>query len=212
MEHIHICEFSAYYVAKLIRRLHRHLAIPPERFQLIGHSLGAHVVGFTGKHVKRVLKNAHIGVVTGLDPANDDFSFDPTSENGIQKTDADLVAVIHADDTGYGARGHIDFYPNGGSHPQPGCDTNRNYKTTVFVFLFTQIWFAVCSHMLAPEFFNEALQNPESAFLAKKCDSYEAYLSGACDGNEEVTLGGNLEGHEGGFYFETNAEPPYSKS
>lgn len=90
----------------------------------MGHSLGGHFVGFTGKHVKAAL-NATVGRITGLDPAVDDFSFDPDSENGIQRTDAFLVPVIHSDDTGLGSRGHIDFYANGGSHPQPGCDTAR---------------------------------------------------------------------------------------
>lgn len=69
----------------------------------------------------------------------------------------------------------------------------------------------VCSHLRATELFNEALQRPE-AFLSKKCDSYENYLSGLCDGNDEVTLGGDLFGHEGDYYLETNGEPPFSKN
>lgn len=93
---------------------------------MAGHSLGAHVVGFAGKHVRRAL-NASLGRVTGLDPANDDFSFDPDSENGLQKSDAVLVVAIHTDDTGLGSRGNIDFHANGGAHPQPGCEQNSKW-------------------------------------------------------------------------------------
>lgn len=54
------------------------------------------------------------------------------------------------------------------------------------------------------------MENP-SGFLSTKCDSYESYLGGACDGNDKVALGGDLVGLEGDYYFETNAEKPYSK-
>lgn len=50
------------------------------------------------------------------------------------------------------------------------------------------------------------------AFKSLKCDSYENFLSGACDQNESVTVGGDLEGVEGEFYFQTNPQKPYSKS
>lgn len=56
----------------------------------------------------------------------------------------------------------------------------------------------------------ESLENP-LGFVATKCDSYENYIEGRCDGNDRVTLGGDLGGREGDYYFETNAEPPYSK-
>lgn len=80
------------------------------------------------------------------------------------------------------------------------------------LLLMANHWFVlVCSHFRTCEFFNEALLNPE-AFLATKCDSYEKYLNGLCDGNDQVSLGGNLLGHEGDYFFTTNAEPPYSKN
>lgn len=121
--------FLAYFLAKLIRRIHKRLSYSLDRIHVIGHSLGGHFVGFTGKHVWKGLYEP-LGRITGLDPANVNFSFDLTSENGIRKSDALLVDVIHTEDTGLGSRGDIDFYPNGGSHPQPGCDTNgiEHYK------------------------------------------------------------------------------------
>lgn len=78
-------------------------------------------------------------------------------------------------------------------------------------FGVNKLFVLVCSHLRSCEYFNEALQNP-GGFLATKCDSYENYLSGACDGNDQVALGGGLLGHEGDYYFLTNAESPYSQS
>lgn len=57
----------------------------------------------------------------------------------------------------------------------------------------------------------EALEN-FGGFLATKCDTYENYLNGTCDGNDQVTLNGELLGHQGDYFFTTNAERPYSKT
>lgn len=64
--------------------------------------------------------------------------------------------------------------------------------------------------MIVNEFYLESVENPVG-FLSTKCDSYENYLSGACDGNDKLPLGGDLLGREGDYYFETNPEKPYSK-
>ena len=54
-----------------------------------------------------------------------DFRLDPT--------DAQFVDVIHTSGTAFGfltAIGHVDFYPNSGKFPQPGCNfapTNSTY-------------------------------------------------------------------------------------
>lgn len=64
-----------------------------------------------------------IGRITGLDPAG--YIYDALTETGrLSSRDANFVDIIH---TGRGlwgtskAIGHADFYPNGGSAPQPGC-------------------------------------------------------------------------------------------
>lgn len=76
--------------------------------------------------------------------------------------------------------------------------------------MYNCFFLAICSHGIVTSYFIESLKNT-FGFLAIKCDSYENYLSGACDGNDRVTLGDDLEGLEGDYYFETNSEPPYSK-
>ncbi|XP_035775173.1 lipase member H-like [Anopheles albimanus] len=85
---------------------------------LIGHSLGAHLAGLTGKR----MASGKVGSIVGLDPAGPlFFSGDPTGR--LASTDADYVEVIHTNGGilgMYDPIGTADFYPNGGKH-QPGC-------------------------------------------------------------------------------------------
>lgn len=60
---------------------------------LVGHSLGAHVAGYTAKLLNSTEK---IGSIIGLDPAAVFFEFDQP-ENRLSKTDAEYVQVIHTD-------------------------------------------------------------------------------------------------------------------
>lgn len=82
-----------------------------------GHSLGAHVCGFSGKGVT----SGTIARITGLDPS--EAEFDVTNPEGrLNSTDADYVDVIHTSaGTGYiDAIGQVDYFPNSGDD-QPGC-------------------------------------------------------------------------------------------
>ena len=74
-------------VALFIRRLIDVFGVDSQSFQLVGHSLGAHVCGFAGK---RFNSSEKIGHITGLDPAGPGFS-----RNRLSPTDANLVVVIH---------------------------------------------------------------------------------------------------------------------
>lgn len=93
----------------------------PKNIHLVGHSLGAHVSGFAARGVKE-----KIGRVTGLDPALPGFDLGLVEGGHLEKSDAEFVDVIHTCAGYLGMRrsiGHADFYPNGGSVPQPGCDS-----------------------------------------------------------------------------------------
>lgn len=60
-----------------------------------------------------------------MDPAGPLFNTVWDNANSrLSSTDADLVVVVHTDGgvSGYyQPLGDIDFYPNGGVNPQPGC-------------------------------------------------------------------------------------------
>ena len=93
------------------------------KVHIIGHSLGSHVAGFTGKRIYE-LTGLKLGRITGTDPAGMSFEHaDVSEEDRIAKTDAQFVDIIHTDIGHYGfikPIGSADFYPNGGTF-QPGC-------------------------------------------------------------------------------------------
>ncbi|XP_043278158.1 lipoprotein lipase-like isoform X2 [Venturia canescens] len=84
---------------------------------LVGHSLGAQLVGFLGKFSKYSIPR-----ITGLDPAYPGFYH--LGAEHIDANSAELVDIIHTDGGVYGVAsptGTVDFFPNGGKRPQPGC-------------------------------------------------------------------------------------------
>lgn len=106
-------------VAKLIDLLVEEKNADPQRIHLIGHSLGAHIMGYAGSYTKY-----RVSRITGLDPARPAFEDCIGPENHLDDTDANFVDVIHSCAGYLGFRkpiGMVDFYPNGGGPPQPGC-------------------------------------------------------------------------------------------
>ncbi|KAG8549260.1 hypothetical protein GDO81_021829 [Engystomops pustulosus] len=88
---------------------------------LIGHSLGAQIVGFVGKFQKNIYR------ITGLDTAAPYFE-GAGDDVGLSRNDATFVDSIHTsalplEKLGLGfinPVGHVDFYPNGGGF-MPEC-------------------------------------------------------------------------------------------
>lgn len=82
--------------------------------------------GFAGKIVKKQTLSK-LRQIIALDPANV-FLNDTTGEGRLYKEDAEVVAALHTDGgkSGYlEAIGTIDFFPDGGSAVQPGCETSE---------------------------------------------------------------------------------------
>lgn len=119
-------------VANLIDMLVDEKSADPKKIHLIGHSLGAHIMGYAGSYSRH-----RISRITGLDPARPAFEVGITGpEVHLDPTDAEFVDVIHSCAGVLGFQkpiGFVDFYPNGGGYPQPGCgetlvDILRNGK------------------------------------------------------------------------------------
>lgn len=106
---------------------------------IIGHALGAHVAAFAGKDVQKETEMS-VGRITGLDVALPLFVF-VDKDNRFSKGDAEVVVAIHTDGGVAGfleAIGDVDFYPNGGVPPQPGChDITSEYKELGKLFTFS---------------------------------------------------------------------------
>ncbi|CAG9791203.1 unnamed protein product [Diatraea saccharalis] len=162
---------------------------------LIGHSLGAHVVGIAGAYVRE----GPIDTITGLDPALPLFTLG-NKDARLDKHDARHVEVIHTCGGYLGFAsplGHIDFYPNGGTR-QPGC--RFDYR-------------GLCAHNRAHMFFSESIIS-DVPFTAVRCKDYdELYYSGSCKGTGETLIMGGFDihyGKDGIYYLKTNAEKPFA--
>lgn len=151
----------------------------PDNVTLIGFSLGAHVVGFAGRHFHKNTSML-LGRITGLDPAG--MLFENTSVS-LSPRDAQFVDVIHTNmgdikllQLGLrGAQGHVDFYPNGG-HNQPDCGeypkinipklSDISSPNTALLSVMESV---ACSHYYAPWMFIQSLVNHTCNFTSYPC-------------------------------------------
>lgn len=168
-------------ISKLLMKIIRetNCSLSPDNVTLIGFSLGAHVVGFAGRHFQKYT-HMKLGRITGLDPAG--MLFEGTTV-ALSRSDAKFVDVIHTNmgdirklQLGLsGALGDVDFYPNGGEF-QPGCPKYPKINTTVLqnVSSPTEAFIAVmesvaCSHYRAPMMLIESLMNHYCNFTSYPC-------------------------------------------
>ncbi|RZB40340.1 inactive pancreatic lipase-related protein 1, partial [Asbolus verrucosus] len=158
------------YTAKLIDYLvSRGMYLPS--LHLIGLSLGAQMAGVCGQSVK----SGRISRITGLDPAGPLFKKWPKSLR-LDSGDAEFVDVIHSDAGIFGFPrrvGHVDFWPNRGVSPQPGCtfkDVKKRAPDNIVELFF-------CSHWRSYQFYAESIIN-DQGFVSVPCDSWNDYLAG----------------------------------
>ncbi|KAG8226439.1 hypothetical protein J437_LFUL015107 [Ladona fulva] len=151
----------------------RHGASFFKNLHVVGYSLGAHVAGVAGSHVTK----GRIGRLTGLDPAYPLIDISDSYAECLDASDADFVDVIHTCG-GYmgmaGELGHVDFYPNGGTIAQPGCE-DIFFQSQIISFLIT----VGCSHRKSWQYFMESIKDP-GGFVAVQCSSWEEFERGEC--------------------------------
>ncbi|XP_017470529.1 PREDICTED: phospholipase A1-like, partial [Rhagoletis zephyria] len=181
-------------VAGLIDFLYKEGGLSFETLQVIGHSLGAHISGFTGKNVQ----NGRISQITGLDPALPMFSYDDSSSR-LNQNDADYVESIQ---TNGGLLGFLKpigksaFYPNGGKS-QPGCRLDI---------------VGSCAHGRSWMYYAEAVAN--NNFASVKCEDYEAAVAKSCGStysSVRMAAPSNFVNAFGEFYVPVNNQSPYGK-
>lgn len=162
---------------------------------LIGHSLGAHVVGFAGKSVTR----GRIRTIYGLDPAMPLFYFD-NPKTRLASTDADYVETIQTNGglkAFYSPIGKASFYPNGGKK-QPGCGSDID---------------GACSHARSVEYYAEAVRlGPKNNFIPLKCLNFESLREENCSTYAYgIRMGdpSNYRRAEGIYYLKTDIRSPF---
>ncbi|KAH8392070.1 hypothetical protein KR215_000091 [Drosophila sulfurigaster] len=179
-------------LAQLINNLVKQGLVQHDQIHIIGFSLGAHVAGQTANHVQRKLKR-----ITGLDPAMPLIS--EKNQKRLDINDADFVDVIHTDRV-YGMGqpvGHVDFYPNYGSH-QPGCRKEKPLTPHV------------CNHNRAPRYYGESI-NSTLGFWGSRCTRKE-YVKSRCPKNSPQALMGYhaTKKLEGSFFPVTGSKAPFA--
>lgn len=106
-----------------------------------GHSLGAHICGYAGRHYTS-LTNVLLPRITGLDPARPCFN-EGEQLSGLQRGDASFVDIIHSNAGILGikeSRGDVDFFPNGYVVKQHRKTKRFNHFVLIalsFIFMFT---------------------------------------------------------------------------
>lgn len=97
--------------------------VAPDRFHLIGYSIGAHIAGLVANYIDR--DKGKLGRITGLDPTII-FYQGTNRSHDLDPSDAHFIDVIHTGAGILGQRGpngHVDYYVNGGT-TQPGCQSD----------------------------------------------------------------------------------------
>lgn len=109
-------------MGETLNNLYSNHSANPSTIHLVGHSLGAQISGLAGQTLQD-LSGVSVGRITALDVALPLFS-SVAEEDRLSQGDADLIVAIHTDGGFAGFLdpiGDIDFFPNGGKAPQPGC-------------------------------------------------------------------------------------------
>ncbi|CAG4990084.1 unnamed protein product [Parnassius apollo] len=185
--------------AQLIDEIVFNHGIDLSRIHVIGFSLGAHIGGFIASNIK----SGRLERLTGLDPALPFFATVNVTRK-IDPSDGKLVDILHTNALQKGKleiSGHVDFFANGGM-TQPGCKADADLTKSG------------CEHARAPAYFAESITT-QVGFYGTKCYSWIAYILGWCDivgSDEDVLFGEYMPKNASGLYFfNTNAEPPYSR-
>uniref|UniRef100_A0A0A9WB67 Phospholipase A1 member A n=1 Tax=Lygus hesperus TaxID=30085 RepID=A0A0A9WB67_LYGHE len=204
-------------VERFITRLVFEYGVTLNSIHIVGHSLGAHVSGITGRLVSQHAWTAvkwnithkrgeKLGRITGLDPALPGF-LKLGWELKIGKNAAMFVDVIHTSAFTFGSGeplGHADFYVNGGLAHQPGCGLAGMYGITLGGLLN---WGSVCSHSRAYYYYAESVVFPK-AFPSRQCSTYTFFILGLCKGNPVVYMGeATPQTARGTFYLQTASKP-----
>ncbi|KYN29647.1 Lipase member H-B [Trachymyrmex cornetzi] len=155
------------------------------RIYIVAHSLGAHIAGFVGKC--NVFK---IPRITALDPANPVFYLLGCY---LTRNDAEWVDVIHTDKGGYGtptSMGTADYYVNGGTRPQPGCQIIGPPLSEI----------DLCSHQKSVVLYAKSKRH-STKFIAKECSSYFSHIFNSCNKTREIEVGYTAKNIRGSLIF-----------
>ncbi|XP_065157037.1 pancreatic triacylglycerol lipase-like [Atheta coriaria] len=208
------------YIAEFIRLLN-FLGIPPGNVHLIGHSLGAQMVGRMGNIYTNLTNGRKLGRISSLDPPKMGFaSILVKPYYKITNQSAEIVDIIHTDTKTIGVTepsGTIDFYANHGYAPQPGCDDAVNLRPLIDNIPLWDGWIIpyhgkdVCSHARSLQLFAQSIVLSD-ALVGLECLDWDIQ-NRMCltPGTKQLIYGEDMPRNATGvYYFNTTATPPYT--
>ncbi|XP_052739353.1 phospholipase A1 [Bicyclus anynana] len=172
--------------------------------QLMGHSLGAHVMGYAGRWTRQ--RGQVVARITGLDPARALFEGLFAMQTGLDRTCAKFVDIIHTNPGNYGtskSTGTVDLWPNYSIDDgmQPGCPRGS-------FDMFTPE--DLCSHDRSWRYLVESIHSG-TAFPATPAENHGSWLSLNQPPSSFIFMGELTNTRaRGNYFFRTNAQPPYS--
>lgn len=182
---------NAQVVGQLIARFLSALVVqcktPANYIQIIAHSLGCHVAGFTGKAMRSA--GHRLGKITHLDPIGLCFGrlfSEPRfrlSPSDALDTQAVHVSLNIFDNPLDGAQSN--FLVNGG-RDQIGCGGQSELKnstsSSVSLLWDSEAKFVPCSHVRALSLFEDDLSSKpnQCQIVGYRCLNYERFLAGKC--------------------------------
>lgn len=181
--------------AQMILFLTRVTGATANTMTVVGHNLGAHIAGMTGKNF---IGANLLGSIVGLDASMNLFSIDQPAQR-LSNGDAIYVESIHTN-TGQNGfdqpLGDSSFYPNFGAR-QPGCGIDIAGN---------------CAHGRAPEFFAESITTTRH-FWSRQCSAYKDILMEICTaiGVDRKMGGEPIDTLARGIYWTTtNSNAPFA--
>lgn len=198
-----IYDYKAYNAEKLGKFVAiglSNLDIPGNNIHLIGHGLGAHLMGSAGRYFasQNIKKHEKIARITGLDPTSLCFK-DSLVFYRLSVDDATFVDIIHSSPGDIGIEepiGHADFYPGGLEGIQPAC------------------WYALmCPHIMSIHYLAESVyKGNEKNFMGSHCDAFANLNSGTCSGTKAAMGYAANKKSKGIYYLEVNGKAPFGKN
>ncbi|XP_075974657.1 lipase member H-like isoform X2 [Anticarsia gemmatalis] len=175
---------------------------------LVGHSLGAHVMGIAGNNLAR--NGVTLRWITGLDPAGIGME-SKRPHDRLNPNSAEYVEAIHSDPNRYGTKrsmGTVDFWPNFrnvGNVLQPGCDAQEDRGDD------NKTLRELCNHNRSWEILLDTLKNPGTV-LGSYAKNYRTWKNYSPDQRKANVLEfGKFEPNAvpGNYYFLTAGASPF---
>ncbi|KPI96849.1 Lipase member H-B [Papilio xuthus] len=172
---------------------------------LMGHSLGAHLMGYAGTWLRE--RGRVVSRITGLDPARALFEGKFAFFKQLDRTCALFVDIIHTDPGNYGSNkstGSVDIWPNyyGPKSKQPGCP-----RTPQVTFSRADL----CDHDRSWQYFIEAMLSGTN-ISAIYADNYRDWMKDYSRSNSTIYMGDLINTRaRGNFFCSTNSHPPFGK-